>query len=651
MGNDAFDVYNGKYVIEGLLECYWDGWAPCGSKDICLATGECNDWNYEAWGNNKVCRIPFIEAEEWGYPKSVCQGYQWGSGSLNLYGENNEVTGTVGSVAEAWADYQDACIVKLSEESKCSTDLQGTIVARAKSLSECQSDMRSGCFNTQADHITAISMTDCQNEDLCDPEQYDWDFVHDWSAGNWSSAQLIDFSWKQREFASINSWGPTVSVEGLRGMMRTVLYSLIGKAYIAEARCEMEPILYVLESVACGCGGAKDAVATAKCDKVFNDLTCPTISESVLWSSKLWQNKKQTEANSGGSTAWKYEELKANSDLLNFSHSAVEMLTKICPAELEGARAQIVTSRRSGVQLEPMSINKRREMVAMRATGGCDSTYETVKNSGGDIVGQLVGNGVQLEGVQTGTTTLCIPLEISIPVCLRKYDTMGMAVSLGDGFSSLLDVTVTQDNTNKFCAEVDVSNVANGKSVYPVMTTADKTAFVAFTGSKVTKSLRLSLASKELFTLKRMQAFTLSIAQALAGIDSTLDATTLQDAVVITAVCDSNGCINYNSRRRSGTSGIDVTFEVQGKAGVDLTKAETALDSSTFKTTLVQKMSDNGVPGLTISEVPESTPQPGGGGTDTTTSAPVVNGSCRSSPLGSWHHLALALLSLSIIFQ
>ena len=152
---------------------------------------------------------------------------------------------------------------------------------RAETQAQCE--RFEGCFDTDWNMITAISEGDCPKPDddpsspdygqSCDPDVFEWAQVHDWSPGVWSEASIIPFSWKQRALESVNRWGMTVSTTALQELIADVIYTMAGQAYIAEARCNMEPILAILEPVACACGEAADTVT---CDTVWSELTCVT---------------------------------------------------------------------------------------------------------------------------------------------------------------------------------------------------------------------------------------------------------------------------------------------------------------------------------------------------------------------------------------
>ena len=73
--------------------------------------------------------------------------------------------------------------------------------------------------------------------------------------------------------------------------------------------------------------------------------------------------------------------------------------------------------------------------------------------------------------------------------------------------------------------------------VYPVLRTKDLKPFMKYVGEVVQSTMKLDIASKELFTLDKMSAFKKSISTAL-GVDGISD-----DQIVIVRVCDASGCI------------------------------------------------------------------------------------------------------------
>jgi len=125
--------------------------------------------------------------------------------------------------------------------------------------------------------------------------------------------------------------------------------------------------------------------------------------------------------------------------------------------------------------------------------------------------------------------------------------------------------------------------------VYPVLRTKDLKPFVKYVGEVVQSTMKLDIASKELFTLDKMSAFKKSISSAL-GVDGIND-----DQIVIVRVCDASGCIDTTSTRRSTSGGISVVYEVQA-SGVPVSVLESALTADGFTNSFEGSMAANGYP-------------------------------------------------------
>ena len=49
------------------------------------------------------------------------------------------------------------------------------------------------------------------------------------------------------------------------------------------------------------------------------------------------------------------------------------------------------------------------------------SAWETVINSAGQVVGQMIGDGFGVDGISSGMVTVCVRVNLGISKCTRKY--------------------------------------------------------------------------------------------------------------------------------------------------------------------------------------------------------------------------------------
>ena len=151
-----------------------------------------------------------------------------------------------------------------------------------------------------------------------------------------------------------------------------------------------------------------------------------------------------------------------------------------------------------------------------------------------------------------GTVQACVPLDGRIPLCTVKYAVQDFALGDENNRPGVpLQVAVTIDKSNQMCGQIPL-NSSGTTMVFPVMRTTDMQPYTQYVGKKVSATMKLDIASKELFTLGKMNAFKKSITAAIKvpGISV--------DKIVIVQVCDAAGCMDYTSVRRTVSGGITV---------------------------------------------------------------------------------------------
>lgn len=165
------------------------------------------------------------------------------------------------------------------EASACSA-AGGSAVKRAESQTECT--RFKGCFDENMGFNTAVSQAQCTNRDICDPDQYEWKNVLEWTPGVWHLSKMTSagIHWKARALEKKNVWGKKVSMDSLSMLINDALYSMAAEAYTAEFMCTNEPLYAVLEKVACACGSGR---SSALCDGVLQRAQSVTIVEQTLF--------------------------------------------------------------------------------------------------------------------------------------------------------------------------------------------------------------------------------------------------------------------------------------------------------------------------------------------------------------------------------
>ena len=231
----------------------------------------------------------------------------------------------------------------------------------------------------------------------------------------------------------------------------------------------------------------------------------------------------------------------------------------------------------------------RKVDVRRAAASSTCSQFEIVPNAAGAIVGQVIGNGLMLKGASRGTIRVCLDApKKEIPLCFQKYSDVDF--SFGDQNNRPgvpLQLAIETNKQNRVCGNVRLESTQSTAMVYPVMRTANMQPFKPFVGKAVQVTMKLNIASKELFTMDVMIAFRKSVAVAISmpGLAA--------DAIVIIKVCDASGCISYTSNRRAASDGITVQFEVQSTS-VSVDKLVTAMDSGSFTSAFESAMTTHG---------------------------------------------------------
>jgi hypothetical protein len=187
---------------------------------------------------------------------------------------------------------------------------------------------------------------------------------------------------------------------------------------VTDLHVTPEPMYQILNAVACACASDRAQYAT-HCADVFNSIPSSTIVVQTLWTNI----EKQTMKTAVGSIAVSGDTVQKS---IYDTGDNVQVEVLATPAfslrKVDDRRAAISTS--------------------------C-SQFEIVPNAAGDIIGQLIGNGLALKGLTRGSVSVCLPKDQEIPLCTQKYSVLDLA--LGDsnnrpGVPLQLPVTIDKSN-------------------------------------------------------------------------------------------------------------------------------------------------------------------------------------------------------------
>jgi len=522
-----------------------------------------------------VCRIEWKHGDHWGFPDyRAC------------------------SCSNSVGYYEDACIIYGIDSDACTSTHSGQMVGRATSKTQCE-DIKA-CFRKTDFYpvITAVSEQDCNNADKCDDTVYEWRSVHSWTDGIWTEARHQNLTWRAREMIPANTWSRFLSTSQLYSIAQKAIMQMVSDAFVSETRCLIEPLLAIFNASACNCGTDREKLS-GFCAGAFQQAA---ILAQATWFEGAGQVLKMNIATASLNTSQIKAELTArNLDFLKVG------LGYISPY-LNGINSAASGNRRNGVSLS------------------C-TDFEIVKNANNEVIGQVVGAAAVIEGVASSEVLLCIKIEDSetIPQCDYKYTVLDFAPGLSNNQPGLpLQASITLDKSNRACGTVSAlqSSIAGSLTVWPILRTSDMAPYVVWSGPTVKREIVLSYASKDLFTLKRRNAFKESVAQVLKDKGIQVSDTD----VVIIKVCDSNGCTTFVNRRRGmrrNTDSVTVEYQVQIQSGVDASAVESAVDDSTFTDSFETQMANRGETVTASFPPPETTPVPTGGDGAATTSPPL----------------------------
>ena len=273
--------------------------------------------------------------------------------------------------------------------------------------------------------------------------------------------------------------------------------------------CEVEPMLAILEKVACACAADRSTQAEA-CEGVFSQIAQTTVASKTIFIQEAGEEQQQIVTSPAGSI----------------------MITSAAIRENAGKGDSFVIELLYTSPYEVLGLDQpARRLTAEAAATDC-TRYEVVKNANGEIIGQVVGNGLTVKGPTKGTAKACVPMDPEIPKCIIKYPVFGFAMGTSSGNIGLpIPTTVTTDKSDQLCGEIPFGLTrADASMIWPIIRTRSMVAYAPYQGEVGKASITLNLKSKQEFSSSMMSAFKDSVATAISieGVSA--------DDIVITGV-------------------------------------------------------------------------------------------------------------------
>jgi hypothetical protein len=453
-GLQARPWYNGTM---NLLKCHLNNYGRCPNKRTCESGGECNDWTYEVWDGETQpkCRVPWTEGDDWGGPNwDSCDGSATGIDGAYSYG--------------VW---DDACVWSGLTKDQC-TEKGGVQVARAETEAQCT--QFKGCFHTIRGYITAVPENHCKDHTKCSEDDHEWRDVLDWRGGVWTPAQMDPREWLPRAMTPKNKWGKIVAFDSIHLMVEDAVYSVFAEAYRTEAVCEIEPIIQMIMPLACACDPGKGSFRE-QCSEVKNQVKQAVIAEKTAWQNL---QKRQVITSSLAAIVPSVEVLKnsaeTGSNATDKVQTVVSMISaatqRLCVDELSADVREKndpddtpppTNVRRSNMD-HPMRRYSRRSLGAVK--NQCEQ-YEVVKNTDGQVVGQIIGNGMVIKGIKNGDVKVCVKTDPNVPRCLAKFKVNDIALGTADNKPGVPLQKEVEVEGSRLCTSVTLP--ATGELVPP----------------------------------------------------------------------------------------------------------------------------------------------------------------------------------------
>ena len=109
------------------------------------------------------------------------------------------------------------------------------------------------------------------------------------------------------------------------------------------------------------------------------------------------------------------------------------------------------------VQISATSAFAMRQTLDRRTSSSTCSEFEIIQNSNGEIVGQLAGDGLGIQGLKEGAVRVCLPTNKDIGQCFTKYPVDDFAIGDDDGRPGQpLNLATTRDKSDQVCGDLQL---------------------------------------------------------------------------------------------------------------------------------------------------------------------------------------------------
>eukprot|EP00835_Amoeboradix_gromovi_P001323 NODE_58_length_25774_cov_0.240545.p1 type:complete len:1259 gc:universal NODE_58_length_25774_cov_0.240545:7690-11466(+) len=220
----------GKDSRTEFMDCKWNQWTDCASKDECEGNGECDDYEFQSDcqmsnsctpENDGVCLNDFSYAN--GY-KSCPMNSQWS---------------------------RTGCISKGVKRADCG----GIWKKRATTKAECSAHGK-GCFEKRYYQYSNKNQTEC---DKCNGKEVD---LYRWSSGIWRNGKMVPGDWKPVAYKTENQFIKVVSRERLQVTIQNSISAIVGAKILNSIKQSFLVPLLAIKQIACSCKSDSDCFST-----------------------------------------------------------------------------------------------------------------------------------------------------------------------------------------------------------------------------------------------------------------------------------------------------------------------------------------------------------------------------------------------------
>lgn len=391
----AANTWHGQY-----LGCVWDDRANCVDASMCTSQGRCNDDDFS-----------FCSPPQNGNPLPDCRTefcvlpYRYDDFG-NKLAASCPVDNT--SPSSAYRDTRVGCLnATVVTELECTT-VGGVWHIKATTEEECAAH-GTACINGEVNpqrwmEWTQRNATECG---LCGGSILP---AYQWQTGTVLPSEMLPLTWQDRAWQHVNQWRPTFDWQKMQQEINAVVGDIAARTLVNQAASTYSAMLPIMKVLSCDCSETPGTDCFSSISPLVLDANCAQDpSTTTLCGGVLLSN---TTASAGNGTAGKtFQVLRA---LAGMVVNGITQTTGL----------QSVHRGRNHLFNKIASAASRKLLAA--PDGSNAPLYSIVKNTHGAVVGQLIGDGVQVPLDAQGSAFICLPRTLTIDLDSNDFSRFDM---------------------------------------------------------------------------------------------------------------------------------------------------------------------------------------------------------------------------------